>query len=44
VLIFLSRGYFTSTNCLRELAETVRLKKSIVLVLEVDMTKVNTYI
>jgi hypothetical protein len=39
VLIFLSRGYFTSTNCLRELRATMNAQKPVVLVLEGDVTK-----
>jgi len=39
VLIFLSRGYFTSTNCLREVREAMNARKPVVLVLEGDVTK-----
>jgi hypothetical protein len=39
VLIFLSRGYFLSRNCMREVREAVRLNKPIVLVHETNYGK-----
>ena len=37
--IFLSRSYFTSRNCLREVVTTMRKKKPVVLVWEPDQNK-----
>jgi len=39
VLIFLSRGYFLSRNCLREVRATMERNKPVVLVLETDPAK-----
>ena len=39
VLIFLSRGYFLSRNCLREAQRTVDMKKPLILIREADPKK-----
>jgi hypothetical protein len=39
ILLFLSRGYFKSRNCRRELAAMLKMRKPIVLVHESDETK-----
>ena len=38
ILIFLSRGYFFSTNCLREIDHALQLNKPLVLVHETDLS------
>ena len=42
ILIFLSRGYFKSRNCLREVAAAVAANKPVVLVREADFAKGGT--
>ena len=39
ILVFLSKGYFFSRNCLREIRHAMECKKRIVLVHEVDLNK-----
>ena len=39
VLVFLSRGYFTSRNCLREIRACKKMKKPLILVHERDPAK-----
>ena len=39
ILVFLSKGYFFSRNCLREIRHAMECKKPIVLVHEVDLNK-----
>ena len=39
VLIYCSRGYFQSKNCLRELRSAVRMEKSLITLLELDRSK-----
>ena len=38
IMVFLSRGYFFSTNCLRELDRALELSKPLVLVHETDLS------
>mmetsp|Transcript_12306 Transcript_12306/g.29315 ORF Transcript_12306/g.29315 Transcript_12306/m.29315 type:complete len:424 (+) Transcript_12306:2809-4080(+) len=39
ILLFMSRGYFKSSNCLREVTETLRSSKPYILVRETDASK-----
>ena len=39
VMVFLSKGYFESKNCMRELHAAVALKKPLVLMHETDVRK-----
>jgi len=39
VMVFLSRGYFQSRNCLREVRAAMQRSKPLLLVLETDATK-----
>ena len=39
ILVFLSKGYFQSGNCMKELRATCELKKEIILVREMDTAK-----